>query len=46
VGIASASPDSHVSLVAEVANVFNDPAAIPALQAATTADEVRAVLRG
>jgi len=43
VGIASASADSHVSLVAEVANVFNDPGAIPALLAATTADDVRAV---
>jgi PTS system ascorbate-specific IIA component len=46
VGIASVSPDTHVSLVAEVANVFNDAQAIPALQAATTGDEVRAVLRG
>ena len=46
IGIASVSPDTHVSLVADVANVFNDPGALPALQAATTADEVRAVLRG
>lgn len=46
VGIASVSPDTHVSLVADIANVFNDPGAIPALRAATTPDEVRAVLRG
>ncbi|HEY0248931.1 MAG TPA: PTS sugar transporter subunit IIA [Gryllotalpicola sp.] len=45
VGLATASPDSHVALVAELANVFNDPSAIPALAAARTADEVREVLR-
>ncbi|AYG04251.1 PTS sugar transporter subunit IIA [Gryllotalpicola protaetiae] len=46
VGIASVSPDTHVSLVADIANVFNDPRAIPALRAATAAEEVRAILRG
>ncbi|GAA4175426.1 PTS sugar transporter subunit IIA [Gryllotalpicola koreensis] len=46
VGLASVSPDTHVSLVAGIANVFNDPGALPALRAATTADEVRAVLHG
>ncbi|GAA4165741.1 PTS sugar transporter subunit IIA [Gryllotalpicola daejeonensis] len=44
VGIASVSPETHVGLVAEMANVFNDPQAIPALRAATTAAEVRSVL--
>ena len=44
VGLASASTDTHVTLVAELANVFNDPGAIPALRAARTADEVRAIL--
>lgn len=45
IGLASATNETHVTLVAELANVFNDPAAIPALRAATTPDEVRAVLR-
>ncbi|GAA4188009.1 PTS sugar transporter subunit IIA [Gryllotalpicola kribbensis] len=44
VGIASVSPETHVGLVAEIANVFNDPQAIPALCAASTPDEVRRVL--
>ncbi|MCL2515212.1 MAG: PTS sugar transporter subunit IIA [Microbacteriaceae bacterium] len=43
IGLASATNETHVTLVAELANVFNDAAAIPALLAATTVDEVRAV---
>lgn len=46
VGLASASADTHVTLVAELANVFNDPDAIPALCNAQSIDEVRAILRG
>jgi ascorbate PTS system EIIA or EIIAB component len=46
VGIASVGADTHVGLVAEIANAFNDPSALPALQAATSADEVRAILNG
>jgi PTS system ascorbate-specific IIA component len=45
VGLATATRDTHVTLVAELANVFNDPRAIPALRSATTPDEVRAVFR-
>lgn len=43
IGLATASPDTHVSLVASLANVFNDSAAIPAVRAASDAAEVRAV---
>lgn len=42
-GLAVTTAESHVGWVAEIANVFNDPTAIPRLAAATTADEVRAV---
>ncbi|UOE44458.1 PTS sugar transporter subunit IIA [Agromyces larvae] len=44
IGLAVASADEHVTGVASLANVFNDPAAIGRLTAATSADEVRAVL--
>jgi PTS system ascorbate-specific IIA component len=36
--------DGHVNLLAELANVFNDPNATAMIAAARTADEVRAVL--
>lgn len=42
-GLAVTTSESHVGWVAEIANVFNDPTAIPRLAAATTVDEVRAV---
>lgn len=42
-GLAVTTSESHVGWVAEIANVFNDPSAIPRLAAATTVDEVRAV---
>jgi PTS system ascorbate-specific IIA component len=35
------SPDAHVALVAELANLFNDSTAITDLTAATTVDEVQ-----
>lgn len=44
IGLAVTAPDAHVTTVAELANVFNDAATIPALAAAGTADEVRAIL--
>ena len=43
-GLAVTTPESHVTSVADLANVFNDAAAIPAVAAATTPDEVRRVL--
>lgn len=43
-GLAVTTPESHVTSVAALANVFNDASAIPAVAAATTADAVRAVL--
>ena len=36
--------DEHVLLVAELANVFNDPQVIPALAAATDVDSIRSLL--
>lgn len=44
VGLCVTSPDEHVQFVAELANVFNDPTVIPAIAAATSPDEVRALL--
>ncbi|TFC49400.1 PTS sugar transporter subunit IIA [Cryobacterium sp. TMT1-21] len=43
-GLAVTSSDEHVLLVAELANVFNDPAVIPALAAATDVDTIRSLL--
>ena len=43
-GLAVASPEHHLSLVAEIANVFNDSDAIARLAAAASADEVRGIL--
>jgi PTS system ascorbate-specific IIA component len=43
-GLAVASAAHHLSLVAEIANVFNDSDAIAQLAAAGSADEVRAIL--
>ncbi|MGO2658691.1 PTS sugar transporter subunit IIA [Mycetocola reblochoni] len=40
VAVASVSNDEHVTSVAELANVFNDPQAVPRLAAATSVDEV------
>jgi len=42
-GLAVTTSESHVGWVAEIANVFNDPTAIPRLAAASTLDEVQAV---
>ncbi|GAB3616098.1 PTS sugar transporter subunit IIA [Okibacterium endophyticum] len=45
-GLAVTTAESHVTSIAELANVFNDSAAIPALAASATLDDVRAVLFG
>ena len=44
IGLAVSTPEGHVSSVAELANVFNDPEAIPALAAATDVAEVHRIL--
>ena len=43
-GLAVTSSDEHVLLVAELANVFNDPHVIPSLAAATDVDAIRSLL--
>ncbi|HEY5224157.1 MAG TPA: PTS sugar transporter subunit IIA [Microbacteriaceae bacterium] len=43
VGLAVATPDAHVTTIAALANVFNDPQAITRLAAATEPDEVRRI---
>jgi len=43
-GLAIASAREHLAAVAALANVFNDSDAIQALAAATTADEVQAIM--
>jgi PTS system ascorbate-specific IIA component len=43
-GLAVASSENHLQLVAELANVFNDSDAIGRLAAASSADDVRAIL--
>lgn len=44
IGLAVSTPEGHVSSVAELANVFNDPEAIPALAAAHDVAEVQRIL--
>jgi PTS system ascorbate-specific IIA component len=44
VGLAATTPEAHLSSVAELANMFNDPEAIPALADASCADDVWGVL--
>ncbi|MEB0201809.1 PTS sugar transporter subunit IIA [Cryobacterium sp. 5I3] len=43
-GLAVTTGDEHVLLVAELANLFNDPRVIPALAAATDAAGIRSLL--
>jgi len=43
-GLAVTTADDHIAAVAELANVFNDSQAIEHLAAATTAEEVRAIM--
>ncbi|WP_431220414.1 PTS sugar transporter subunit IIA [Leifsonia xyli] len=43
-GLAVSTPEAHVTSVAELANVFNDPEAIPALAAASDVAEVQRIL--
>lgn len=44
VALAGASSARHLQLVAGIANIFNDSDAVERLAAATTTDEVRAIL--
>lgn len=44
IGLAVATPDAHVTTVAELANIFNDPDAIPALAAAADVAEVQSIM--
>ncbi len=46
IGLAGVAPDAHLASVAALANAFNDSSAIAAVAAATTRDEVRAILEG
>jgi PTS system ascorbate-specific IIA component len=43
-GLAIATPATHLATVASIANVFNDSSAIADLAAATSPDEVRAIM--
>jgi PTS system ascorbate-specific IIA component len=43
IGLAVATPDAHVTSVAGLANVFNDPETIPRLAAAESIDDVRRI---
>jgi ascorbate PTS system EIIA or EIIAB component len=45
-GLAVATADEHLAAVADLANVFNDSAAISELAAATTTDEVLTIMKG
>ncbi len=44
IGLAVATPDAHVTSVAELANIFNDPGAIPALAGAADVAEVQRIM--
>jgi ascorbate PTS system EIIA or EIIAB component len=44
IGLAVSTPDAHVTSVAELANVFNEPEAIPALAEATDVSEVQRIM--
>ncbi|AGW40670.1 phosphotransferase system mannitol/fructose-specific IIA domain-containing protein [Leifsonia xyli subsp. cynodontis DSM 46306] len=44
IGLAVSTPDAHVTSVAELANVFNDPDSIPALADASEVAEVQRIL--
>jgi ascorbate PTS system EIIA or EIIAB component len=43
-GLAAASPERHLPMLAEVANVFNETGAVDRVAAATDADAVRAAI--
>ncbi|MFF2773233.1 PTS sugar transporter subunit IIA, partial [Streptomyces bacillaris] len=44
IGLAVSTPEAHVTSVAELANIFNDPDSIPALAAADDVAEVQRIL--
>jgi len=46
IGLAGVAADAHLEAVAQLANAFNDAAAIPALAAATSREAVRQILAG
>jgi PTS system ascorbate-specific IIA component len=45
-GLAVADAESHLASVAELANIFNDEGAIPALAAAHSVEEVQKIMGG
>ena len=45
-GLAVADAESHLASVAELANIFNDEGAIPALAAARSVEEVQKIMGG
>ena len=46
IGLAGVAADAHLSAVADLANAFNDSAAIQALARATNREDARAILEG
>lgn len=44
VGLAVATPEAHVTSVAALANVFNDPTAIDSIASARSVDEVQRIM--
>jgi PTS system ascorbate-specific IIA component len=44
IGLAITHPDAHLASIAELANIFNDSSAIPALARATTVAEVQNIM--
>lgn len=44
IGLAVSSPEAHVTSVAQLANVFNDPDSIPALAAAQDVADVQRIM--
>jgi PTS system ascorbate-specific IIA component len=45
-GLAVANAEGHLASVAELANIFNDEGAIPALAAASSVEEVQRIMGG
>lgn len=43
-GLAVVSADAHLAFVADLANIFNDASAIPALAAATSVEDVQRIM--
>lgn len=45
-GLAVKTRDTHLGMIAELANVFNDKTAVDRIAAATTVDEVQSIMEG